>query len=127
MMVCKYRNVSERDMDHLFMEAFATDPNFTKIFLDETEQRGKEFSVVQVERSKIDSGLGETDITVICEIDRQRYALLIEDKIDAIAMAEQHERYLKRGRKGIDDFTFLFFAPRNTAVPMQKPKNMSIL
>lgn len=128
MTVCKYRNVSERDMDHLFMEAFATDPNFTKIFLDETEQRGKVFSVVQVERSKIDSGLGETDITVICEIDGQRYALLIEDKIDAIAMPEQHERYLKRGRKGIDNkdysrFYVFILCPekyRSTNVEAQK-------
>ena len=32
--VCKYRNVSERDMDLLFMEAFATDPSFLSLFLD---------------------------------------------------------------------------------------------
>lgn len=49
----------------------------------------------------MESGLGETDITVICNIDGEKLAFLIEDKIDAIAMPEQHDRYAKRGQKGV--------------------------
>ncbi len=100
MPICKYRNVSERDMDLLFMEAFATDPDFCRLFIDKTENAGKEFVTISAERSKIDSGLGESDITVIYETDGTLHALLIEDKIDAIAMPNQHERYIKRGQKG---------------------------
>ena len=99
--VCKYRNVSERDMDLLFMEAFATDPSFLSLFLDKlglTETA----AVLQVERSKIDLGLGESDITVIYQVAGSKRALLIEDKIDAIAMPDQHARYLERGKKGVE-------------------------
>lgn len=99
--VCKYRDVSERDMDLLFMEAFATDPGFLPIFLSKlglTEPA----AVLQAERSKIDLGLGESDITVIYQYAGGKRALLIEDKIDAIAMPDQHGRYLERGKKGVE-------------------------
>ena len=109
MAICKYRNVSERDMDLLFMEAFATDKEFVKLFLEQTIHDNKPFTVVHAERSKVDRGLGETDITVIYEIDDDRYALLVEDKIDAIAMPEQHDRYTKRGERGIQDGEYLDF------------------
>lgn len=101
-MICKYRNVSERDMDMLFMEAFATDPGFAQLFLSDTRQAGKEFTIVSAERSKIDSGLGESDLTIIYEVDERRHALLIEDKIDAVAMPDQHGRYVQRGDKGVE-------------------------
>lgn len=99
--VCKYRNVSERDMDLLFMEAFATDPEFLSLFIRKTDCTEESFKIIHAERSKIDHGLGESDITVIFEIDSDRKALLIEDKIDAIAMPDQHERYLRRGNIGV--------------------------
>lgn len=109
MPICKFRNISERDMDLLFMEAFATDPCFARLFLEQTSHSGKPFEVVHVEQSKMESGLGETDITVICNIDGEKYALLIEDKIDAIAMPEQHDRYIKRGLKGIANNEYVGF------------------
>lgn len=101
MTTCKYRNVSERDMDLLFMEAFATDPEFSKLFLGKTELHGMPYTVLHAERSKIDSHLGESDLTVIFEIAEKRHALLIEDKIDAVAMKNQCERYHKRGEKAV--------------------------
>ena len=96
--VCTYKNVSERDMDLLCIEAFATDPDFSMLFLD---MPGKKYSVISAERSKTDNGLGESDITIIYDIEGERHALLIEDKIDAPAMKNQHERYLKRAEKGV--------------------------
>lgn len=38
MTVCKFRNVSERDMDLLFIEAFATDHEFAKMFYELVER-----------------------------------------------------------------------------------------
>lgn len=116
MAVCKYRDVSERDMDHLFLEAFATDQGFAEMFVSKTEKKGSSFKVVSIERSKIDKGLGESDLTVIYTIDGEEHALLIEDKIDAIAMPQQHERYIKRGQKGIqngeyDSFSVFIICP----------------
>ncbi len=101
MPICKYKNVSERDMDLLFIEAFATDPNFAALFIRKTSLQDAEFKVLHAERSKVDNGLGESDITVIIEAQGKKHALMIENKIDAIAMPDQHGRYLKRGEKGI--------------------------
>ena len=99
--ICKYRNVSERDMDLLFIEAFVTDPEFLSLFTEKINYEGKLCTVVHAERSKIDYGLGESDITVIFDVDGTQNALLIENKIDAIAMPDQHGRYIKRGEKGV--------------------------
>ena len=68
------------------METIATNPCFVRIFLEQTSHPEKPFEVVHVEQSKIEPGLGETVITVICYIDGKMYAPQIEDKIDAIAM-----------------------------------------
>lgn len=100
-MIIFNNTISERDMDLLFAEAFLTDPGFCKMFLEKTDLSGKTFRVLDVELSKSDSDLGESDITVVVEIDGVKYGLLIEDKIDAIAMPEQYDRYVKRGEKGV--------------------------
>lgn len=110
MTVCKYRDVSERDMDLLFMEAFVTDHEFPKLFLEKTEQAGKPFDIIHAERSKVDNKLGESDLTIICSIEEKRFALLIEDKIDAIAMDNQYERYKKRGELAVQNGEYNNFA-----------------
>ena len=99
------------------MEAFVTDNEFVLLFLGKTDLAGRSCTVVHAERSKIDHGLGESDLTVIVDVDGDRKALLIEDKIDAIAMPNQHERYLKRGAVGIenseyDDFYVFIVCPK---------------
>ena len=101
--ICKYRNVSERDMDLLFIEAFATDSDFLSLFVNKTDIQNQTFRLVHAERSKIDHGLGESDITLVIDVDGDRKAFLIENKIDAVAMPEQHERYIKRGKSGIQN------------------------
>jgi hypothetical protein len=60
---------------------------------------------------------GESDITVILSNGINKIALLIEDKIDAHAMPMQPERYIKRGKKGIenkqyDEFYDFIVAPQ---------------
>ena len=73
--------------------------------------------MTKVEVSKTDSDLGESDITVVADIDNKLYGFLIEDKIDAIAMPNQHERYIDRGKLGIkngeySEFRVFIFCPR---------------
>ncbi len=116
MILCKFSGeVSERDMDLLFLEEFVCSPRFTALFLSKIGLDGA--SVVEIEHSKMDLELGESDITVIVEKNGNRYGLLIEDKIDAIAMKNQSDRYKKRGEKGkqqgdyIDYFDFIL-APK---------------
>ena len=108
--------ISERDMDLLFVESALTDPEFSRLLVDKTDLEGKTFQILSAELSKADKDLGETDITVVIDVEGVRYGLLIEDKIDAIAMPEQHDRYIKRGKKGIeegcyDDFRIFLLCP----------------
>ena len=103
-------------MDLLFIESISTDPDFCRILLEKTDLKGKSFRVLRAELSKEDSDLGESDITVIIDIEGNQYGLLIEDKIDALAMPNQHGRYIKRGNKGVTageylDFRVFIFCP----------------
>ena len=109
--------IAERDMDLLFAESVLTDLGFCRLLVDKTDLKGKPFQVTKVELSKSDSAFGESDITIVLEAEGRKYGFLVEDKIDAIAMPEQHERYIKRGRKGIssgdyDDFRVFIFCPK---------------
>ena len=97
---CSFATVRERDMDILFLEAIVSDPDFAKLVLSKTVFVGKDFKVIDAALSRTELHLGESDITVILEIDGQRIALLVEDKVDAIAMPDQHKRYQLRGEKG---------------------------
>ena len=113
---CKL-TVNERDMDLLFMHAFLTDSGFVDLFLRKAGIAGKGYAVLEVELSKTDVDLGETDITVILNDGVQKVALLIEDKINAMEMPQQQERYDQRGRLGIergeyDDFKVFMVAPQ---------------
>lgn len=103
-----YCSVTERDMDTLFLSAFATDENFVKLFLEKTDLNYGSFVVENVILSKADSD-GESDITVLLKVGNQRIALLIEDKINAIAMEEQCNRYSIRGKKGIKNNEYADF------------------
>ena len=98
---CSFSYVSERDMDLLFMQLFLSDTGFLKMFLDEAGIHGETIRVTGAELSKSDAQLGESDITVSVMINNTKYELLIEDKIDAIAMPEQANRYEKRGDKAV--------------------------
>ena len=95
-----FGSISERDMDMLFLNALCTDKGFMKLFLKKTDLPKTDYSLKEVYLSKADKD-GESDITVIVEIEDRRYALLIEDKIDALAMPDQQLRYTIRGDKAV--------------------------
>lgn len=114
-MQCIISDVSERDMDLLFLEEFACSDAFLRIFLDKIQLENA--VVLILEHSKTDVEYGESDITVILQSGDQKIALLIEDKIDAIAMQNQCERYFHRGNRGIengeyDAFYIFMIAPQ---------------
>ena len=105
----KNRNICERDMDLLYIEAFVTDHEFAELFIKQTKYNGKDFKIVSTEISKVDKNLGESDITVIFDFNGTKHALLIEDKIDAIDMPEQYRRYIKRGEQGVKNGEYSSF------------------
>lgn len=113
----RFNGVSERDMDLLFLEEFAVNRNFLKLFLSKiVDINLSGYEVVSEEASYVDAALGESDLTIVLEKCGHRIALLIEDKINAIAQPRQYERYVKRGEKGIqtnlyDVFYVFLIAP----------------
>lgn len=115
MPICKFVDVLERDMDMLFLEELVSSNEFLDLFL---LQIGiEEATVLSAEHSKIDNELGESDLMVVLEHNSKRVALLIEDKIDAIAQPEQASRYIERGNKGLahgdyDEYYIFIVAPK---------------
>ena len=116
-MEIRFNGVSERDMDLLFLEEFATNEDFLKLFTKKIE--GIDFAdyrIVSEELSFVDAALGESDLTIILEHEGHKVALLIEDKINAVAQPRQYERYVERGEKGVresiyDAFFVFLIAP----------------
>lgn len=105
----------ERDIDLLIIEEFITDETFAKIFLDSVGI-GSSYVIDEAIHSKTDANLGESDIVFILNFSGKRHALHIEDKIDAIAMPRQHDRYDLRAQKDIaegqyDSYSVLIVAP----------------
>ena len=89
--------------------------DFAAIFLSKVGKDGA--TVLEIEQSKTDAEFGESDMTVIFSVGGKKHALLIEDKIDAVAMPKQCERYFKRGERGkengeYDDFDVFIIAPQ---------------
>lgn len=114
-MKIQFDTALERDIDFLIMEEFISDRNFAQIFLDEVGIN-EPYSIESVIHSKTDADLGESDIVFILLIDGRRHAVHIEDKIDAIAMPKQHDRYDLRAMKDIadgqyDSYSVLIVAP----------------
>ena len=105
----------ERDIDLLIMEEFISDEAFAKILLDAVGICNS-YGIDKAIHSKTDADLGESDIVFILNISGKRHALHIEDKIDAIAMPRQHDRYNLRAQKDIadgqyDSYSVLIVAP----------------
>lgn len=124
-MEVRLKDVLERDMDFLFMEEFVSEQEFTNLFLKRIGKANAK--VIEVKHSETDVEYGESDITVIVEYESKRHALLIEDKIDAIAMKEQCARYFRRGEKGIqnkkfDGFDVFIIAPQKYLNENQESK-----
>lgn len=117
MAVFTFNSIKERDMDLLLLETLATNTDFVKLLINAVDSlHGKEYEIANVELSDRDSDLGESDVTIILIIEGKRYGFLIENKINAVAMPSQYQRYVERGEKakrsGIFEEYFIFiFCP----------------
>ena len=105
----KFEKVFERDIDLYILNKFVNDEKFKDIFLNVLG--AERCDIVDFIHSYSDEN-GESDITVVLKNEKETIGLLIEDKISAIAMPNQYERYLKRGdrlaKEGLFDRFFVF-------------------
>jgi hypothetical protein len=81
----------ERDLDLLLAEEFAVNPTFAERFKALTKFGSEPATVADFWVSKSNS-LGESDLIVVYQCDDgRRFALLIEDKVDANLQSNQAE------------------------------------
>ena len=89
--------VSERDVDFLLVEEFASSPDFVRWFLKRVDvAASSRIEVVRCRRSATDS-IGESDVEVFIQTGGEIVAILIEDKVHAAAQPRQADRYRERG------------------------------
>ena len=89
----------ERDVDLLLAEEFAVNPEFAQAFLALTGFADETAAVADLWVSKSDN-LGESDLIVVYQgADGRRFALLIEDKVDANLQPDQAARYRMRAER----------------------------
>lgn len=112
--------ITERDMDLLFLEEFASSKEFARLFLskigiDEFEILRVEHSLhnvgegVNVREAGSDTSRGESDMSVIYKTAGTTRALLIEDKVNACAQPNQRVRYDNRGNLSVANHLYEAF------------------
>lgn len=110
-------SVFERDIDLFFIDEIISNKNFANFFFDKIKIENMD--IVKVRHSLCDPNFGETDITIIVVDEKNiKHGILIEDKIDAIAMSNQCGRYFDRGNLGIKngeyvDYKVCIIAPES--------------
>lgn len=91
--------VRERDVDLLLMEEWCVNPDFTQFFFKLAAATETTLSEPRAMHSVSDAAYGENDIVLTVRSGSQRFAILVEDKIDALPQPDQAKRYKLRAEK----------------------------
>jgi len=83
----------ERDVDLVLVRAFCEENSAAQLFLNHGDE------ILEVHHSAMELH-GESDLQIIVKRNGSRHAILIEDKVDAPAQPNQHQRYCERGDRG---------------------------
>ena len=115
--ICRFNGISEHDIDMALLQLFSTDEVFVEFVCAHVGVNTDKVLVEAIELSKTDSDLGESDIEVSLLANGKRILLMIEDKVDAIAMPRQPERYVERGENAVkrgkcDEYITLLVCPQ---------------
>ena len=104
-----FERVFERDLDLLMMNLFSRGSKACDLFYEKIGMDPGEITEI---KHSVKTVFGESDLEVWFTKDGKRYALLIEDKINASAQPDQQQRYEQRKedyrKLGMEDgFVFL--------------------
>jgi hypothetical protein len=107
--------VAERDIDLLVLEELTVSREFAEWFFLENNLALPIQNSARAFHSVSDAELGESDIVVLYE---NGHAILVENKIGAIAQKNQAKRYRQRGEKGLlckswSSYSTCIIAPNN--------------
>ena len=123
----KIESVLERDSDLLILEEWSVNSEFAHWLLKQLSITQK-FSSFEGWHSVTDSQYGESDLLLVAENPSMKIAILLENKIDAIAQVEQSKRYFLRAEKlkqelGLTITVVGIIAPENYLQNNQEAKN----
>lgn len=98
------RVVYERDIDLLLLEEMHCNPHFRGWLWQQCyDGDGRPATFRSARHSVTQPGLGESDLILVQEgADGRLRALLLENKVDALAQPDQAQRYRKRGNIGVE-------------------------
>lgn len=114
-----YLSIAERDVDLLLLEELLVSEPFANWFVSAAKGNHLNIKLIGAWHSVSDAQLGESDLIIkFTSQTGDTEAILIENKIDAIAQTEQGYRYKMRGEKGIRQaewakFITCLFAPQS--------------
>lgn len=115
--VCGIAKFVERDIDMLLAEELRVNPEFSRWIMERfTETEPLKHPAVSSNVSVVEDG-SEADVVATFEsLSGGTHRLFVENKIDAVLMPEQLERYVRRGegevrRGSITGYSVLFFTP----------------
>lgn len=112
----------ERDIDILLAEEFKVSPMFTAWFLKQTRKFASIEAHVLYAYVSMTDWIGESDLVVIYQpVAGPSFALLIEDKIDALLQPDQEARYRRRAEAEVgrahdakySDYEVILCAPKS--------------
>ena len=115
-MQIKLSYISERDIDLLIIQEISSSKDFL-FFLMNKLNINNSGEIISIFHSLMHPTLGESDIVVVLNIYGIRHALFIENKIDAIAMKNQYQRYVLRAEEGLskkeyDRYSIMIMGPK---------------
>ena len=123
----KIESVLERDIDLLILEEWCVNVDFACWLLSQFPIT-QNFTSFDGWHSVTDSQYGESDLVLIAENTSDKIAILLENKIDAVAQEEQCGRYFLRAEKLKQDLVLTnavvgIIAPDNYLQTNQEAKN----
>ncbi|MGR5452102.1 PD-(D/E)XK nuclease superfamily protein [Vibrio sp. PNB22_3_1] len=113
-----FSSINERDIDLVLLEELNVSESFSNWFVTRVTGLPRHIKLVGAWHSVSDNVLGESDLVFIYESeDSSHQAILIENKVDALAQPKQAVRYQQRGKVGIEqghwvDFVTCLIAPQ---------------
>ena len=112
-----FYNIEERDTDLAIIRSFIDYDSVRNLFFSQINRHGEIIkiyhSLTQIES---DGHEGESDIVIICRDEKEKFAIFIEDKINADPQPSQRERYNNRAKllaksEGFDKAYIFLCAP----------------
>ncbi|HTT84691.1 MAG TPA: hypothetical protein VMF67_14525, partial [Rhizomicrobium sp.] len=115
--ICGINKFLERDIDLLLAEELRVNPAFGRWMMERFGLSDELlFPACATDVSVVEDGSEADVVATFNRTDGLLHRLLVENKIDAILMPEQLERYVRRGegelrRKIVSGYSVLFFTP----------------